>query len=91
MAQFQRHTGAPSWVWWTSLTVAGLVIVIPLALLSLAGLLVGAMLFAILWLLATILRIARNALHWLRWTVTRKDDHGRRNVKVMPRDPSDFQ
>jgi hypothetical protein len=91
MAHFRTRSNAPAWVWWSSLAAAGLIILIPLALLSLIAVIVGIALFGILWLLATILRIGQDALHWLRRVLTGRDDQGRHNVKVMPRDPTDFQ
>jgi hypothetical protein len=86
-----KLSGAPAWVVWTSLTVAGLVIILPLLVLSLLAILVGLILFALLYVLSAILRMAQNALNWLRRLVTGRDDQGRRNVTVLPRDSSDFQ
>jgi len=81
--------GSPAWVIWTSLIVAVLVVVIPLAVLFILAALVGIILFFVLLLIAIILRFMQNSVHWLRRIITRSDDHGRRNVTVLPRDPSD--
>ncbi|MBL4702049.1 MAG: hypothetical protein JKX85_12410 [Phycisphaeraceae bacterium] len=83
--------GAPVWVIWTSLIVALLVVVIPLAVLFILAALVGVILFFALLLVVTIQRFVQDSVHWFRRVITRSDDHGRRNVTVLPRDPSDSQ
>ncbi len=86
-----KLSGAPAWVVWTSLTVAGLVIFLPLLALTLLAILVGLIFFAVLYVLSTLMNLGRNALNFLRRLVTGRDDQGRRNVTVMDRDSSDFQ
>ena len=83
--------GAPPWVVWTCLITVAILIVLPLALLGLAATLIGLVLFIILFLIARILRFGQDALNWFSRQITGRDKTGRRNVKVMPKDPADFQ
>ncbi len=71
--------------------VAGLVIVLPLVLLTILAILVGIVLFIVLSLVAGLIRMIDNALNYLRRLVTGRDQQGRRNVTVRPRNPSKFQ
>lgn len=91
MGRFFTRSDSPAWVVWTSLTVAALVIVLPLIVLSLLAILVGVLLFFLLTVVATLLRLFDNALNWLKRLVTGRDEQGRRNVTVRPRDHSNFQ
>lgn len=83
--------GTPPWVVWTSLSVMAILIVLPVVILGLTATLVGIVLFIILFLIARILRFGQDALNWLARQVTGRDKSGRRNVKVMTKDPTDFQ
>lgn len=91
MGRLYARSGAPAWVLWTSLTVAGFVIVLPFVVLSLLAIVVGLLLFILLSVVATLIRMIQNALHWLHRLVTGRDENGRRNVTVRPRNDSDFQ
>ncbi len=69
--------GRPAWVTRAALTAGMLVIVVPLVLLTLAALLVGTLVFAVL-----------SAVAWLIGQfsgVGPRSDDGRRNVRVIER------
>ena len=91
MGRLFERSDSPPWVIWTCLTVAGLVILLPLLLLTLLAILVGILLFVILSLVAMLMRIVQNGASYLRRLLTGRDEQGRRNVTVLPRKPSDFQ
>ena len=73
----------PSWVTRLALIAMVLVVVVPLAMLALAGLAVGLVVFVTLGLVARVVMMVRSALGRLR--PTGRGD-GRNNVRVIDRD-----
>lgn len=82
---FEQVTGRPGWVAKASLLAAGLVVVVPLVLLALAGLIVGIVVFVTLGLIAQIILSTGMLLDGLFKGSGGSD--GRRNVRVIDREP----
>jgi uncharacterized BrkB/YihY/UPF0761 family membrane protein len=82
---FEQVTGRPGWVGKASLLAAGLVVVVPLVLLALAGLIVGIVVFVTLGLIAQIIMSVGMLLDGLFKSPTGSD--GRHNVRVIDREP----
>ena len=74
----------PGWVTKWALAAAAVVVVVPLAMLALAGLVVGLVVFVTIGLLARVVAIVRTAFGGLWPNSSRRD--GRDNVRVIDRD-----
>ena len=81
---YQRVEGRPGWVWKSAITAAVLIIIIPLVLLSLAAILVGVLVFLVLGLIASILRLFQPGNRSGQPPMSpRSADDGRENVRIM--------
>ena len=76
---YRRVEGRPGWVWKAAVTAALLVVVIPLVLISLAALLVGALVFIVLGVIASILRLFQPTDR----TPAGPPSDGRENVRII--------
>jgi len=84
---FERATGRPGWVAKASLIAAGLVVAVPLVLLALAGLIVGIVVFVTLGLIAQIIMSVGLLIDGLFKPAAGSGADGRRNVRVIDREP----
>ncbi len=80
--------GAPGWVWWISLLVTGLLVILPILALLLVAAVLGGLVFLLLALVATVSEIVRKLSVSIRSLFTGLDSDGRRNVRPIRRDPS---
>jgi len=79
---YTRATNQPGWVIKTALGLALLVVVVPVVLLTLAAVLVGATCLLALSLVAA---VARAVAEFFQPGTARTRDDGRRNVRVIHR------
>lgn len=81
---YQRVGSKPGWVTKWAFIAAAIVIVVPLAVLALAGMLVGTIVFVLLALIAQVVAIVRTGFESIFGASAQSS--GRRNVRVIHRD-----
>lgn len=78
---YRRVEGRPGWVWKWAVGAALLVIVVPLILITLAAVAVGALVFLVLGAVASVLRLfSSSPRHILR---PPSGNDGRENVRII--------
>jgi len=82
--RYERVRRYPRWVTGPAMVAVALVVVLPLAVLALAGFLVGIVVFSLLAVVASVF----SAIAGVWNTLTRRTDDGRRNVRVIRREPT---